>query len=417
MTDRVQICNAALGLAGSNIVLESFDQDGEAARSCRIHYPTLVSALLRATDWNFASRVTPLAPHDGIGGFTNLFFEQESYWLQPADSIRLMDVYDSNKRRVEFRIGDRSEDNRQILIVDAASAVSPLYIRYTFDALPSVWPADFQQGVQFLLASRLLSHLRTSETPEASEKLREIGEQMITIASQVNDSEGSNLFASTNSVSLVQERALSLAGARTERGRAFGSTSGEQRVIEQFWDLDRKSFLMNGEMPFNRRYIDLEPLIPQPMNEPSSAGYLPFYYEYPGDPCILKLQNTWLRYTEYEMYEAPWTVIDKGPPIGKWILLNSGWAQGVRADVRVTALFIIDEPNLDLWTPPAQLGMSYKLAMSLAATLGKPLPFIQALERNMREHVAKARATSLQELGQRSTETFPKTSRYVEGRR
>ena len=240
---------------------------------------------------------------------------------------------------------------------------------------------------------------------------------MITIASEVNDSEGSNLFASTNAMSIVQERALSLAGARTPKGRSFGSTSGERRIINQFWDLDRKSFLMNGEMPFSRRFLDLQPLIPQPMNEPSSAGYLPFYYEYPNDPSILKLQKTWLRYTEYEMYEAPWTVIDKGPPIGKWVLLNSGWAQGVRADVRLTALYIIDVPDIDLWTPPAQLGLSYKLAMSLATTLGKPLNFIQALERNMMHHIAEARATGLQELGQRSTETFPKSSRYVEARR
>jgi hypothetical protein len=51
----VAICNLAHQDVGRGLAITVFDKNTQAARACRLRYPLVRDACLRAYDWNFAA--------------------------------------------------------------------------------------------------------------------------------------------------------------------------------------------------------------------------------------------------------------------------------------------------------------------------------------------------------------------------
>ena len=338
-SDRLSLCNAALGLAGSPSNLTSFSASTESGRACRLYYTSIVASYLRSHDWNFSTRTAPLVHITATEDFRRIPGINETIWLYPEDAIRVFDVYDDNRRRVDFH-EDRDRSDNRLLIANgaptASSETGALYARYSYDSPVVTWTPDFLRGVQYILASELSRHLRPSDSPDSYTRLLDIGTKAIERAMQVNDSSGGSLSTSPDLAVQIQEIALSLSGARNAEGRSGVSTSGEEKFIRDMYDLERQEFLTDGQFPFSRIFVDIYPVIPQPRFDPSGAGFTPYYYEYPSAQNPLRLLDVYVRYTQSEMQRKKWTLVEKGI-LGKWIVISIGRAFVNRGDVRATA--------------------------------------------------------------------------------
>lgn len=84
----VAICNLALAGIGRGAQITSLDEASQAARACKVRYPFARDAVLRAYDWNFASKRAELPKNA-----TAPSFEFANAYDLPADCLLVRSVY------------------------------------------------------------------------------------------------------------------------------------------------------------------------------------------------------------------------------------------------------------------------------------------------------------------------------------
>ena len=123
----VAICNMALAEIGRGAQITSLDEASQAARACKLRYPYARDAVLRAYDWNFASRRVEIAKNPVAPPF-----EFANAYDLPADCLLVRSVFDGEAEKWVV-------EGRQIL----TDMGDPILVKYTaivtdvgqFDAL------------------------------------------------------------------------------------------------------------------------------------------------------------------------------------------------------------------------------------------------------------------------------------------
>jgi hypothetical protein len=85
VTSEVQLCNMSLTRLG-HPTITSLDQDTKGAALCKLHYPILRDAVLRAHPWNFAIKRAELASLASPG----IAFEYTAKFALPDDCLKIL---------------------------------------------------------------------------------------------------------------------------------------------------------------------------------------------------------------------------------------------------------------------------------------------------------------------------------------
>lgn len=132
MTDKITICNKALGLVGANFI-GSFEEDSQESRISNLEYDDTKISLLNEYLWGFSIKQTELNRLVA----TPLFGFNYAYQI-PADCLRIK----LNSVRSEYQIyGDKIFTNDSSLFCD-----------YQFNPDESKLPAYFIEALKFKLA-------------------------------------------------------------------------------------------------------------------------------------------------------------------------------------------------------------------------------------------------------------------------
>lgn len=153
MADAVSICNLAMAHIGEEATIISLDppEGSEEAKACAAFYPTAVSTLLDAHDWNFATRRAVLTQYADA--------ERNGWrfaYALPADCIRAIAVRPSERQRFfgyvdsDFEIVARSTG--RVLLTDCPSAVLT-YV--SSEVSTGAYSPSFVDALAWLLAMHL----------------------------------------------------------------------------------------------------------------------------------------------------------------------------------------------------------------------------------------------------------------------
>lgn len=142
----IQICNNALVKLRSNLI-NSLDDNEEAAILCNQLYPIMRDALLRAHPWNFAMQRTILAYDVATPDF-----EYSYQYTLPADCLRVYKLYNTS---LPYKIEGQK-------ILSNETSLQLVYLKKETD------PSKFDSMFSEVLAEKLASELAFPLTGSAS---------------------------------------------------------------------------------------------------------------------------------------------------------------------------------------------------------------------------------------------------------
>ncbi|WP_299546982.1 hypothetical protein [uncultured Tateyamaria sp.] len=144
----VHICNLALGHIGHSTVIQSFDENSNAALRCRLVYDKARDAVLEDMDWSFARRFVTLA----------LAGEAPSFWdfsyAYPDDCLKVRWLYDKrydrqSDSRVPYEVGLDSDGGTRLIWTGLEFAEC----RYTQKVTNAgLFPASFVDALSLRIA-------------------------------------------------------------------------------------------------------------------------------------------------------------------------------------------------------------------------------------------------------------------------
>ena len=162
MTSEVSICNQALAHIGSEALIESLSENPEEARFYNIYYATTRDSLLRAHEWNFATRYVTLAK---IGTAPTRWTYQYAY---PADAINAIEIVNTvDAVKIDFEIINDGASSR-LICTDQDDAE----LRYTTNVTdPTVFDPGFIEILSWGIAYRIAESL-TGNSDKKGEALK-----------------------------------------------------------------------------------------------------------------------------------------------------------------------------------------------------------------------------------------------------
>lgn len=154
MASVVEICNRGLQKLGEKLIT-SLEQDTPTARACKLAYPVLRDAELRAHPWNFAIKRTTLAA-DSVAP---TWGRAASFQL-PADFLRLLGPYpEDNTFEQDYQI----EGNK--IVTNQAGSAGTLQLRYIARIEdPNLMDVLFREALSARLALELCEKVTQSNT-------------------------------------------------------------------------------------------------------------------------------------------------------------------------------------------------------------------------------------------------------------
>lgn len=166
MTTDVGIANTALRRLKANTIT-SFTEGTKSANCVNDLYDSVRDELLRAHNWNFATKREKLAQ-----SATAPAFGYDNAYSMPSDWIRTVSAHpdDSGIGTVEFK--EENQDDQNVILCDA----DDVYLRYISRVTdPNRMPADFVKAFARSLAEAMAMDLANSNTVRAEcEKEAEI---------------------------------------------------------------------------------------------------------------------------------------------------------------------------------------------------------------------------------------------------
>ena len=162
MVSEVSICNQALSHIGAEALIESLSENTEEARYCNIYYASTRDSLLRAHEWNWATRYVTLAK---IGTAPTRWEYQYAYPADAVNAIEIVNTVDSDK--IDFEIINDGGSGRYIC-TDQDDAE----LRYTSKVTdPTVFDAGFVEILTWAIAYRIAEPL-TGSTDKKGEAMQ-----------------------------------------------------------------------------------------------------------------------------------------------------------------------------------------------------------------------------------------------------
>ena len=173
----VEICNMALGLAGTADFIQSLtDATSVNARRCNQFFTQAVESVLRKHDWHCAAKRVQLSQNE-----TTPVFEYEYAYSIPADCVRLINIYGDdvgyspydrwvvNKRNVETDLGTAylkyvafPEDYRDLDVLLAKSIAYELALMLA----PTLMKDKEVYGILFQASQTVLREAKAMDTLE-----------------------------------------------------------------------------------------------------------------------------------------------------------------------------------------------------------------------------------------------------------
>ena len=168
------ICNIALNHIGKEMIT-SFNEESEAARTCKMHYDLQRKVLLRAYTWSFAAKTVrlPLLAECLPG----LYY----VYPYPPECVMARKIF--NEETTEDVLEHNLKGNvDQILLNDNTKAIVSNYknafLQYTYDAKDAnLFPADFSQALSYYLASAIAIPLTGSAA--LSQQMLQLGSNIL----------------------------------------------------------------------------------------------------------------------------------------------------------------------------------------------------------------------------------------------
>ena len=142
----VSICNQALAHIGAEALIVALSENTEEARFCNIYYASTRDSLLRAHEWNFATRYVSLAK---IGTAPTRWSYQYAYPADALNAIEIVNTVDATK--IDFEIINDGASAR-LIVTDQDDAE----LRYTSKTTdPTVFDPGFVEILSWAIAYRI----------------------------------------------------------------------------------------------------------------------------------------------------------------------------------------------------------------------------------------------------------------------
>lgn len=182
MISKVDICNLALSHIGARSIT-SLDESTEQARQCSLLFETCRDSVLRAHEWNFATRIKPLAQiaNEEAVGWTFVY-------QYPTKCLYIRRLFTEatvkSAKPDEFKQVIASGNTRAI-----AANIEGAYIEYTEQVVdPAAYDTAFVEALSYKLAAELAQPL--TGKAELSTAMLSVYRAMIEDAKRANASEG-----------------------------------------------------------------------------------------------------------------------------------------------------------------------------------------------------------------------------------
>lgn len=178
----ITICNMALAHLGQ-APINSYDDENERARRCKLFYPIALQTLLKAHPWRFADVTAPLArvPWSWRG------LEWGHAYMRPADALRVHGVYGTESLQVKYR--EVSIKQGRILLTRAPAR----WVNYTRKITNTdLFDADFSLALSWELAVLLAPSL--SKDDSDINRCRQMAAETLDTARCNNRAEGENVL-------------------------------------------------------------------------------------------------------------------------------------------------------------------------------------------------------------------------------
>ena len=155
MPSETDIANAALRYLGADTIT-SFTQGTNEANAVNDLYSDLRDALLRAHNWNFATKKVELAESS-----TAPAYEFDNAFVLPSDWLRTVAVHDNDAGTGTFLYRMVQVGGQRVIETDVEN-VWLTYIAKETD--PNMMTADFRRLLAYTLASEMAVDLTSSNT-------------------------------------------------------------------------------------------------------------------------------------------------------------------------------------------------------------------------------------------------------------
>jgi len=155
MPSETDIANAALRYLGADTIT-SFTQGTNEANAVNDLYSDLRDALLRAHNWNFATKKVALAESS-----TAPAYEFDNAFSLPSDWLRTVAVHDNDAGTGTFLYRMIQVGGQRVIETDVEN-VWLTYIARETD--PNIMTADFRRLLAYTLASEMAVDLTSSNT-------------------------------------------------------------------------------------------------------------------------------------------------------------------------------------------------------------------------------------------------------------
>lgn len=158
MASKTEICNMALSHISNKEIADYDTEQSEEGRTCRIFYPTALTATLRDFYWPFATRTKALSLVA-----SNPTPEWQYSYRYPSDCVdikRILSGYrnDTRQSRVPFIISN--DDTGSLILTDMAEAKA----EYTVNNVSTErFPPDFLLGLSYRLAHFLVPRMTSGD--------------------------------------------------------------------------------------------------------------------------------------------------------------------------------------------------------------------------------------------------------------
>lgn len=140
---KIDVCNLALANLGQPSI-QSWDDENERARKCKLFYPVALAETFRSHPWKFAETVEPLAEVDAhFAGWRHCY-------KYPAAAANVQSVR-VGRKPVPFQVTSIPKIGR-LIVCDAGGALA-VYTRREEDV--SQWDESFVRVMTWTLASDL----------------------------------------------------------------------------------------------------------------------------------------------------------------------------------------------------------------------------------------------------------------------
>lgn len=154
--------NLSLGRLGDTATVGAPEERSRQAELCRQFYPDARRAVQEMRDWNFCTRIAPLAELTGFGSKITYQF--------PANALRVFRVGDehtmlagADAKGADYEVVLGGSEERVVL-----TDVYPAYARYTVDVSDTTrWSPLFREALSWYLASQLAGPLIQGEAGRA----------------------------------------------------------------------------------------------------------------------------------------------------------------------------------------------------------------------------------------------------------